>query len=411
MNTTKVGTEFENKVFDFFSSLLNKGEIVGTSQKYSKIQKHKKYQAGKNRVIDCDITIENYNPMCNIQQYVEDWSTLIIIECKCYNAKVNISDLDEFQKKMDLISSSGIKGIMVTTVGFSKNMIEQARDAHVGLLVLNGENHEWYACRNIVYKSEDLMGILLGETKIGSFPVLYDKGGFSDIITLLLEAEVDLKSTRNITVPKMTKRQIEIIAERFHKSHHFITNDIAGEVLVKEFPEYRIRFENFPKGMLGKLSFTDKVITISNEIAKDANRLHFTLAHEIGHIVLHKNLIRNDIDEIENDSVQRLSMASNEFLSMIETQANTFASYLLMPKKLVLLKLATLVGKYGITRGFLYVDNQPCNYRNVNAVLAEMSHIMGVSKESIRIRLKELNLLRECDYYPQRINQIMRRLY
>lgn len=403
MNTTKIGSEFEDEVFTFFSSLLNKGEIVGTSQKYSKIQKHKKYKTNTSRIIDCDITIENYNPFCN-----EEWSSLIIIECKRYKSKVDIADLDEFQTKMNLISSSGVKGIMVTTVGFSKNTIEQAKIAHVGLLVLNGEKFEWSACRNVLYRQEDLMYILCGEKKIGTFPVVYDNGCFSDILNVLSESGAVLNSTVRINVHDMTKSQIEKIAMQFHDRHHYITNDIAGEVLARFFPNYRIRFEDLSQGLLGKLSFSSQIITISNEIINDTNRLHFTLAHEVGHIVLHKEVLEGETNEIEDYLSPKLSLASRGLTSLIEKQANWFASYLLMPKDLVILKLATLVKKYGITHGYLYIDNQPCNYRNVNAILAEMSQLMGVSKEAIRIRLKELNLLREENYQPRRINQFLK---
>ena len=43
LNTTKIGTEFENRVFKFFSSLLDEDKIAGASKKHSKIQKHQKF--------------------------------------------------------------------------------------------------------------------------------------------------------------------------------------------------------------------------------------------------------------------------------------------------------------------------------------------------------------------------------
>ena len=105
------------------------------SKKHSKIFQHKNYKcAGLNRVIDFDITIETYNPNCNQQE----WSSLVIIECKCLSHTVDISDLDEFETKMKKISDSGIKGIMVTTKGFTSNSIEQAKKAHIA----------WYYQRN-----------------------------------------------------------------------------------------------------------------------------------------------------------------------------------------------------------------------------------------------------------------------
>ena len=101
MNTTNKGTGFENKVFDYVSMLLDTDGFLGATKKYSMIFKHKKYKcAASERWIDFEITIETYNP----QSTSEEWSSLIILECKNYNQKVDIADLDEFANKMNLIS-------------------------------------------------------------------------------------------------------------------------------------------------------------------------------------------------------------------------------------------------------------------------------------------------------------------
>jgi Zn-dependent peptidase ImmA (M78 family) len=59
-----------------------------------------------------------------------------------------------------------------------------------------------------------------------------------------------------------------------------------------------------------------------NKAIEDPRRRRFTLAHEIGHFVLHKDLpvVREQVDEV-----------GSFFHSMNEKQANTFAGYLLMP--------------------------------------------------------------------------------
>ena len=43
MNTTRIVSDFENRVFKLFSSFLEKDELSYASQKYSKIYQHKKY--------------------------------------------------------------------------------------------------------------------------------------------------------------------------------------------------------------------------------------------------------------------------------------------------------------------------------------------------------------------------------
>ena len=99
MNTTAKGTEFENKVFDYFSSLLDSDDVANAPKKHSKIFKHKIYTATNGRTIDFDITIETYNP----HSKDEGWSSLVVIECKNYTGhKVDISDMDEFEHKIRL---------------------------------------------------------------------------------------------------------------------------------------------------------------------------------------------------------------------------------------------------------------------------------------------------------------------
>lgn len=402
MNTTKLGTEFENKVFDYFSALLDNDDIAGASKKHSKIQKHPKYKTSTGRIIDCDISIESYNPSCK-----QKWSSLIIIECKRYTSKVDIADLDEFQNKIRLISSSGVKGILVSTVGFSKNFIKQAKEAHVGLLILSEIEEKWYACRNLAYKQENLMSILCGETKIGSFPVAYNNGGFTDICGLLKDFGVDYSNKRIIDIPFLKMSDIENIANSLYLKNKYSTNDIAGETLSKEFQDYKIRFEDMTCGILGKLMLSDKQIVLSNEIINDIHRRNFTLAHEIGHLILHRAHLLDKMDELKDYSHQVLPQVPENIIRRIERQANCFASCLLMPKDLVFKKMAPMVVKYRLTKGYLYLDNQACNRRDVNLILSELSLKLNVSKEAIKIRLKELNLLREIDYSPRRIDEII----
>ncbi len=157
MNTTKIGTEFEDKVYDYFKSLLNEDQLPFAPQKHSKIFKHKKYKCSSySREIDFDITIETYNP----QIQSNSWSSLVVIECKNLTRIVDISDFDEMRRKLTDISEYGVKGIMVTTNGFSRNGIEGAQKMHISLVVLSNNNSQWIVARNTNTKSEKIMPLL-----------------------------------------------------------------------------------------------------------------------------------------------------------------------------------------------------------------------------------------------------------
>ena len=181
MNTTLKGTEYEKRVFDYFSKLLEKGSLPFANKSHSEIFMHKSYPTTTSRKIICDISIETYNPFNK-----DNWSSLTIIECKCYSKRrVDASDFDEFESKLQKLSKFGVKGIMVTNVGFTRTEIEQARQAHIGLIVLSEESTKWIVSREVNTKPELMMPILLGDNKVGLQPVTYYNNSFLSVQTLL----------------------------------------------------------------------------------------------------------------------------------------------------------------------------------------------------------------------------------
>ena len=85
----------------------------------------------------------------------------------------------------------------------------------------------------------------------------------------------------------------------------------------------------------GKIIFGEKktIIKINKDI-EFTTRKKFALAHEIGHLVLHKNL------ELPDDNFTTLNVVSGseKFLKngQQELEANEFASEILMPSKIFL---------------------------------------------------------------------------
>ena len=405
-NTVQIGTEFENRVFKLFSSLLENDELSYAPRKYSKIFQHKKYQCiGFKRVIDFDITIETYNS--NSKQ--GEWSSLIIIECKCLSHKMNISDLDEFEGKISTISKSGIKGIMVTTKGFPRNGIEQAKKSHIGLMVLSEDQHNWIVSRDI-NKPEHQMQILLGNERPGLVPTIYKDNIFVSLYEYLKEEGVSTTEQNVTNIPWLKREEIKDKANELYQLCTISSKDIAGEILAQQYPDFRITFTDFPNGILGSLSFADKIITLSNSILSDVHRRNFTLAHELGHLYLHRPLFESYENELLDYEERFIVNIPDEIIKRIEYQANLFASYLLMPQTVFLNKVAQLFKKFDITKGYLYLDNQLCNQRDVNAILGSLSLKFNVSKEAVKIRLlKEKLLIIDNNSQPQRIDRILHR--
>lgn len=87
-----------------------------------------------------------------------------------------------------------------------------------------------------------------------------------------------------------------------------------------------IQGANLSKDVDGILQKTPKgwVIIYNNSI-KYSGRINFTLAHEFGHYLLHRNKYPDGLQCTKNDIYKDYSKKN------IENEANTFASYLLMP--------------------------------------------------------------------------------
>lgn len=406
MNTTSIGNAYENRVFSYFSSLVEREELPSCSQKHSKLFLHKKYQCvGFSREIDADISIETYNPIAD----TDTWSSLVIIECKCYNHTVDISDYDEFCKKLELISAYGVKGIMVTTKGFSSTTIDMARKMHIGLVVMSDEKIDWLVSRDINVESEHMMAILRGENSLGRIPIVYSNGTFLHTIDLLNNFGVVTTTEKLVTIPYLTTEAI--IAKVNDLLSHFscLPHDISGEVWAKYFPNYRIGFETMGNGIYAKLDPVTNRIWLSNDLIKDEHRRNFSLAHEIGHLCLHISLLKQFGAYTEGQTSDYYHYLSETMQKRIEFQANTFASFLLMPDKWFLPAVNSLFQKYSITTGRLYLDNQPCNISEVNAITFELSRQFSVSMEAVKIRLKKASLMIEDkSHQPKRIRNLFR---
>lgn len=125
--------------------------------------------------------------------------------------------------------------------------------------------------------------------------------------------------------------------------------------------------------------------------AGNSNMWTFVAAHELGHLVLHRQYFEND--QTPYDSVE----IENEFPvnKRLEWQANRFASELLLPRDMVKCIVNAESDKMGITRNFgkIYIDGKDYNYRTLNDICSAVSSTFVVTKKVAQIRLQELGLI------------------
>jgi Zn-dependent peptidase ImmA (M78 family) len=104
-----------------------------------------------------------------------------------------------------------------------------------------------------------------------------------------------------------------------------------------------------------------------------ANRQRFTIAHEIGHLLMHSAQLAGNVHIDKNYRVLKRDAASSQGVDLIEIQANQFAAELLMPRKLIEKALETRP---------LYLEDDKC----IEALASEFK----VSKQAMTYRLSSL---------------------
>jgi len=155
--------------------------------------------------------------------------------------------------------------------------------------------------------------------------------------------------------------------------------------------------------LLGGLHIDENIVIINENIIDQEGRMHFTEAHEIGHIILHVPLIKKEMKS------QNIMCRQNEGFAGTkkapeEWQADTFAAYLLMPKEMVVNAFKE-VSSSPITlknKWFLNLFMKTRSVRQRAVWLAEKviktGHFDNVSKLAMANRLIGLGLIKGLTY-------------
>lgn len=163
--------------------------------------------------------------------------------------------------------------------------------------------------------------------------------------------------------------------------------------------EKELGFSNAGNKILGHFCPKPMSIYIDNILVADRHRFNFVLAHEIGHLVLHRKLDTKFIYEVESTEKilyetitgKRILKTDKDF---IEWQASFFAAAFLMPKTMIVNELISIQKNLGISRvGSIFLDNQLCNIRDYYTIVEQLSLYFEVSKNCVMNRLEDLQLI------------------
>lgn len=128
---------------------------------------------------------------------------------------------------------------------------------------------------------------------------------------------------------------------------------------------------------------------------KESGKRRFTLAHEVGHLILDK--VTADIPqanfyrEYDNENEYSIQELHNR-MNLNEVQANIFAASLLMPKFL----LDKTMKKYAAGRRLPIYGNNVLKHRE-KVIVNKMADVLGVSYTALVIRLRKLGYFKQHD--------------
>lgn len=385
-NNQHKGDYFENLVFKKLKELIKNQDIPGVSR-YNEIFLHKQYasKTAPDVMLNPDITIEVYS-----NSNKETWSNLLVVECKNHGRKIDNSIYREFVGNLSDYPRSGVRGIMVSSAGFTQQVITLAQSDNIALVVLS-EQSDWETIiwRKINSFEQHQFGhkVLTGEAST-SYPIVYSGNSFVTVSDLLQECGIPM--SKALHIPFMEDNVIcKKVEDILQNTKYLIKENFIDCCFSLIAPNYKFDFVEMQEDCLGKCDFKEHVITINSSLSK--HRQNFTIAHELGHIALHSSIVEN-LFSIEDRESDKNTIISKSIYGRMEYQANTFASYLLMPNIPFMAEVNKLFKENWITTGRLYHDYQPCNIRDYNVVVGALSSKFNVSQEAVIVRLKRANL-------------------
>lgn len=371
-----------------------------------------------------DISIEIYLPEA------EEYSVLVVIECKNYEHRVPVDDIEEFFAKLQQISGANIKGVVAATGAFQKGARDYARSKGIAFLrYFDRRNYKWELRRSpsaaaSSIHAEDLFTIdraLSDPDFVSTFFDLFAQSPYRPTSSLwelmediLVDSGMDrekiaqIENSRNrqsTIVPFIEKDTIEAAALDVHAAVTYVDGEVRLDLVCdNERRRSGLRVVNAhtkarPSGIevLGCITFDPLEISLFEQAEPNRGRERFTLAHELGHYFLgHGAYMTGEFCE-ESDLVTQTNQAVlASDVRRMEWQANYFASCFLMPRQNIYIDARDLLqGLQLKDRGFgaLYVDNQSCNLKNYVLVTGVLMNKYVVSRTAITHRLEELGLL------------------
>lgn len=391
MNTVEKGNILEKNAINIIKSYIEQ-DYFGPRDCISLKTKVSYPTKIRNGSVEFDLSVEFKIPG---QQKP---SLTYFIECKNYKGRLPADKIKKFKADIEEVSGINSKGIIISSSELQRGAYEYA-EAY-GIMVLVGENLENH---KIILPRKSSLNL----DKIPFIKGLKPSKDFEQGLAFI-EKQIDkailsafVFNARNVSfgIDKLSKFDINEISKNE-------LNKIGEEYLIKAYgvepkflipflkSEYNLDVEYSNIENLGQINLDKNLIQINQRI-KGTSRELFVLAHEYGHFILHQNLsINNQLFESFSDTIKSFKKATlKNPKQWIEWQANYFASSFIMPKHSITAILWRVKLKMDLPKGNLIINDG--NQNQVNEIIKKIAYHFNCSKQSVIIRLQELNLIED----------------
>ena len=426
MSTLKKGDELEVAVFGLLKSEIDAGRFFAKRECCRIFRKKAYYSKDRESNIVFDVSIEISLPDA------EEYSVLVLVECKNYAHAVPVDDIEEFFIKTQQVGAANTKAIAISTNSFQSGALTFAKSKKIGLArYFAPQELKWELRRSasaglVDFDDSANQEVFAALSQEGYRSSVFDffmqapnKGTnslwefFEDLI---FDAEIDKPAFRALhnsrgrranLVPFLQKSQIEAMAESVLASMDYEEGFVNLEKICAEHPAATnltverhltadVEYRNAP---LGRISFEPLRLELFGPPELNVGRYRFTFAHELAHLLLdHGQYMRKEFcDETDYKSSAR-AVDSESDITRMEYQANYFAACLLMPRASFVTDFVWELRRLDLhDKGFgpLFVDAQECNVSNFMSVTNRLMKFYGTSRAAVSIRLKGLGLLRD----------------
>lgn len=423
MNTTEKGNKLESKVYDLFSEAIVNGNFLAANENCEIFSKKGYYSRDRKKEIVFDISIEISMPGAKSP------AIIYIVECKNYNHSVPVDDVEELFIKVQQISGANVKAVVVARNSYQSGAFEFSKSKGIGLAryyerntlewVLNRSPSSLLSRSHAVENTGAAYSALHSENFKSDYFDLYGyvDGNYTNSLNLFLgdlalqglDAEraqecsfIHMSNqTQTPQVKFVEESEIESIGESLRKNIEY-SGGVVSLSSISQFLNLKdglvVKSDaDLDKGILGEVNLKSKVISISKSHETNERR-RFTLAHEIGHHVLgHAEYMEKERCIGTRLDLENPPQIGIEDIKRMESQANLFASCLLLPRKEIVRSFAVCIHNIGLKNkgfGVLFVDKQPCNLENFYGVTSRLKYEYQVSREAVCIRLHRLGFIR-----------------